>query len=141
MRYLLDNDVFLAVVSRGHDHHLSARAWLVTAKPQGWGIATETYLATVRLLMNPAVMKHLVLTATQALDVVDAELAGPHPGRIVLAREVPDRTLLATARGHRQIMDFWLVQLARQEGAKLVTHDAGTLANWPSDTLRPHLAP
>jgi len=31
---------------------------------------------------------------------------------------------------------YWLVQLARQSGCKLATLDAGTLANWPADTLR-----
>jgi hypothetical protein len=137
MRYLVDNDVFFAAIYTGHTGHAIARRGLDAAKPEGWGIAAETYLAAVRLLMNHAITGEGALTAGEALDAVAAELAGPHPGRIVLAREAPDRALLTTARGHRQIMDFGLVQLARQEGARLVTHDEGTLTNWPADTLRP----
>ena len=42
IKYILDNDVFIAALSGGHDNHKTARAWLDKAKPQGWGIAVET---------------------------------------------------------------------------------------------------
>jgi predicted nucleic acid-binding protein len=136
MRHLLDNDVFLAAMYRGHVAHRRARAWLDAAKPAGWGVAVETYLAAVRLMMNPAVMHAGTLTAKQALEVVEAELGGRHPGRVVICPLKPDRVLLEKAEGHRQIMDFWLVQIARDSGAKLATTDAGTLANWPALTVK-----
>ncbi len=137
IKYIVDNDVFLAAVSDGHDNHKTARAWLDKAKQQGWGIAVETYLATVRLLMNPTAMKDKVMDAGAAIAAVDLELAGKHPGRIVFAKTKPNRTILTKAQGHRQIMDFWLVQIAREAGCKLVTNDGGTLGNWPADTIRP----
>lgn len=136
MRHLIDNDVFFAAIYAGHAGHKAARKGLDAVKRQGWGIAVETYLAAMRLLMNAAVMGSGVLSAEQALEAVDGELAGKHPGRVVLAREKPSRDILIAARGHRQVMDYWLVQLARQEGARLLTNDAGTLANWPDDTSR-----
>jgi len=136
MKHLLDNDVFLAAIYRGHALHGRARLWLDAAKPGGWGVAVETYLAMVRLSMNPAVMHAGVLTAKQALDVVEAELGGRHPGRVILSARKPERSLLEKAVGHRQIMDFWLVQVARDNGAKLATADAGTLANWPALTVK-----
>lgn len=55
MRVLLDNDVFFAALVQGHPHHAVSRRWLDQIKPTGWGIASETYLAAVRLLMNPRV--------------------------------------------------------------------------------------
>ncbi len=137
MKYLLDTDVFIAAISAGHDNHKLARAWLDKAKPQGWAVAVETYLSAVRLLMNPAVMQDHVLKVGPALAAVDGELAGKHPGRIVYATKKPERAILAKAQDHRQIMDFWLVQLAREAGCKLVTNDSGTLNHWPEDTLRP----
>ncbi|RRJ94836.1 VapC toxin family PIN domain ribonuclease [Opitutaceae bacterium TAV4] len=135
MKYLLDNDAFLAAICLGHPNNKTVRAWLDQAKPSGWGIAVETYLAAVRLMMNPAVMQQHVRKVDQALDAVDAELSGKHPGRIVYASEKPNRTMLAKAQGHKQVMDIWLVQIARQEGCKLATNDAGTLVNWPADTV------
>jgi predicted nucleic acid-binding protein len=131
MKHLLDNDIFLAVLISGHPSHQSARAWLDRAKSDGWGIAVETYLAAVRLLMNKAVMGPGVHTAEAAMDAIEKELSGTHPGQVVFSREKPNRAILGRARGHGQVMDFWLVQLAKQEGCRLATNDAGTLANWP----------
>jgi|LNAP01.1.fsa_nt_gb hypothetical protein len=137
MRFLLDNDVFFAAIYAGHVNHAAARKWLDAAKPEGWGIAVETYLAAIRLLMNPAIMHSHAFTAAKAIQAVDLELAGKHPGRVLCATTKPERAILAKAQGHRQVMDFWLVQLAREAGCKLVTNDGGTLNHWPEDTLRP----
>ena len=135
MTYLLDNDVFFASIYGGHVKHRRARQWLDEAKPQGWGIATTTYLAGIRLLMNPAIMQGAPLTVAEACDAVETELSGVYPGRIVGSMERPDRGLLQRASGHRQVMDIWLVQVARQEKAKLATFDGGLVANWPDDCM------
>jgi len=133
---LLDNDLFFSALDKGHKHYGIARPWLNRAKVAGWGIAIETYLAAMRLFMNPNVMGVRKYTATNAIALVEQELAGPHPGQIVYASSKPDPAVIGRATGHKQVMDYWLVQLARQEGCKLATLDKGTLANWPSDTLR-----
>lgn len=136
MKYLIDNDVFFAAIYRKHVDHRVARAWLDSAKPSGWGIAVATYLAAVRLLMNPSVMGAGRLSAAEALTAVQTEIAGSHRARLVTPGCIPDEKMLSQARGHRQIMDFWLVQLARESGAKLATRDEGTLAHWPDLTQR-----
>lgn len=135
MKYLLDNDIFLAAIYAGHESHRVARKWVDTRKASGWGIAAETYLAAARLLMNPAVMGGGALSVEEAFQAIETELAGAHPGRIVLATRRPERSMLEKATGHRQIMDIWLVQIARDHGARLATRDGGTLANWPDDTI------
>ncbi|MDF9834041.1 hypothetical protein M2103_002276 [Ereboglobus sp. PH5-5] len=33
-------------------------------------------------------------------------------------------------------MDVWQVQIAKQEGCKLDTSDAGMLVDWPDDTVK-----
>jgi predicted nucleic acid-binding protein len=133
---LVDNDVFLNALCDHLQNHAVARVWLDTAKPAGWAIAIDTYLATVRLLMNKAVMLQYAHTAATAIAAIERELSGSHPGRVIHAAARPDPAILGRAIGHKQVMDFWLVQLARQERCKLATLDAGTLANWPNDTLR-----
>jgi len=77
-----------------------------------------------------------VFTAEKAIAIIEEELTGEHPGRIVFAKEKPAAAIVGRARGHKQVMDFWLVQLARQEGCKLATLDEGTLANWPDVAVR-----
>ena len=86
--------------------------------------------------MNPAVMGPGALSARDALNAVEAELSGRHPGRLIRSSRRPDRAILEKAQGHRQVMDFWLVQVARDAKAKLATRDAGTLRNWPDHTER-----
>ncbi|MBM3851790.1 MAG: VapC toxin family PIN domain ribonuclease [Verrucomicrobia bacterium] len=136
MQTLLDNDVFFSALVRSHPSHVRSRRWLDKVKPAGWGIAAETYLATVRLLMNPKVMGSGALSAPVALAAVETELSGSHPGLVVVAPKRPARSLLERATGHRQIMDTWLVQIARDTGGKLATHDTGLLSQWPEQTIR-----
>jgi len=108
MRFLIDNDVFLAAIYAGHEAHKPARRWLDANKKQGWGIAAETLLAAQRLLMNPALMGPRPFTAEEVLEAIQAELAGAHPGRVVLPPLKPDPAWLAQALGHKQVMDLWL---------------------------------
>jgi hypothetical protein len=136
MRHLLDNDVFFAAIYGKHVLHPVARRWLDKAKPAGWGIAVETYLAAVRLLMNPAVMKSGHLSAAQAIEAVDTELAGRHPGRLVFPAKRPDQDMLRKATGHKQVMDFWLAQLAAEHRCKLVTNDSSLADAWPAWVTR-----
>lgn len=133
---MLDNDVFFAAMYGKHALHAHCRAWLDRAKPDGWAVAAETYLAAVRLLMNPLVLKSGHLTARQAVEAVEAELAGKHPGRIVRARRRPQADMLKRATGHKQVMDFWLVQLAFEHGCRLATNDAALAAAWPDAVER-----
>lgn len=136
MRHLLDNDVFFAAIYGNHTLHPTARRWLDAAKPSGWGVASETYLAAIRLLMNPVIMKSGHLTASDAVEIVDTELSGRHPGKVILARKRPDQSHLKQARDHRQIMDFWLIQIARENKYVLATNDAGLASVWPDVAVR-----
>lgn len=135
MRALLDNDVFFAALVLDHPHHAISRRWLDRIKPTGWSIASETYLAAVRLLMNPRVMGSGVLRAATAVRAVETERGGRHPGQVVVAPGRPDAAMLAKAAGHREIMDLWLVQIARDTGHKLATHDQGVRTHWPNETM------
>jgi len=134
VKWLVDTDVFFAAINSAHERHTSARKWLESVKKDGWGVAIETYLASVRLLMNNGVMKGHALSAADALKAVRAEFTGARSGEIVNGGS-PDDSFLERAQGHKQIMDFYLVQTAAVCNAKLATRDAGTLAAWPHHTF------
>jgi predicted nucleic acid-binding protein len=131
MKWMGGNDLFLAALLASHEHHARARSWLDQHKSDGWGLSVETILASMRLMLNPAVMSGRPLQAEQVWSVVDTELKGPHPGSILFAKNRPRRDLFSKAQGHRQIMDIWLVQLAREHHVRLATCDAGLFADWP----------
>lgn len=115
--------------------HLAARALLDANKPVGWAIAMETYLAAMRLLMNPAILGRGILEGILARRAVETELAGKNPGRILIGDKRPSGAIFDRATGHRQVMDFWLIQTARAHGHTLVTRDKALNRAWPDDTL------
>ena len=134
MAFVLDNDVFFAALYEGHVAHGNARKWLDMIKPEGWAIAIETQLAAMRLLMNPTILGKSVLKGKLALLVVNTELKGPNPGEVLIARNRPDPILFELATEHSQIMDFWLVQTARDHGYTLMTRDQALNRTWPEYT-------
>lgn len=81
MTWLLDNDVFFAAICASHNFHAETRKWLDSEKASGWGIASETYLASIRLFMNPSIMGQNTLSISTAQCVVETELKGPYPGK------------------------------------------------------------
>ncbi len=108
-----------------HEHHETSRIWFDSIKADGWGISIETFLAAVRLLMNPKVMQGCELSATEALMVVRAEFSGKLAGKVVSGGE-PEDAFIKKASGHKQVMDFYLVQTAANLGLHLATRDQGT---------------
>ncbi|HKK18513.1 MAG TPA: PIN domain-containing protein [Opitutales bacterium] len=135
MPYALDNDVFFAALYEGHVAHIDARGWLDANKSMGWAIAMETYLAAMRLLMNPTILGRGILDGALARRAVETELAGAHPGRVLFSGERPKGEMFDRATGHRQVMDFWLIQTARAHGHTLVTRDKALSRAWPDDSM------
>lgn len=135
MKWLVDTDVLFAAINTAHDRHASSRKWLESVKADGWGVAVETYLAGVRLLMNSQVMQGHALRTPEALQAVGAEFSGARPGKIVTGG-TPDPFFIGKAGGHKQIMDFYLVQTAAKFKVPLATRDGGILAMWPRHAFR-----
>lgn len=135
MPYALDNDVFFAALYEGHVAHVDARSWLDANKPFGWAIAMETYLAAMRLLMNPTILGRGILDGALARRAVETELAGKYPGRILIGEQRPIGEIFDRATGHRQVMDFWLFQTAQAHGHTLVTRDKALNRAWPDESL------
>jgi predicted nucleic acid-binding protein len=134
MKWLVDTDVLFAAINRAHERHETSRRWLESVKGEGWGVAVETYLAAVRLLMNGQVMQGHPLGAADALKAVGAEFTGPRAGQVVMGGP-PDDRFLSKAKGHKQVMDFYLVQTAAIHRVPLATRNGGTRAAWPEHTF------
>jgi predicted nucleic acid-binding protein len=129
--FLVDNDLFFAALYEGHQNHHASRDCIDYCKTCGWAIAAETFLSGMRLLMNPVVMRQSPLSAALAWKVVSLEISEPNPARVVFASNLPDKELFAKAKGHKQVMDLWLVQLALEYGLRLATWDTAMVRNHP----------
>lgn len=119
---LLDVNVLLALTWPTHQHHHAAHQWFHVESRQGWATCALTQLGFVRLSSNP----------TYAVDAV-----APLDATALLARltahkrhrywhELPalEARGFAYATGHQQVMDAYLVCLARHHKGRIVTFDA-----------------
>ncbi len=125
--WLCDVNVLVALALTTHVHHRPAHEAL--ARHTGtWATCPMTEAALLRLLLDPRVAGRSFTTG-EVLRVASGMRTHPR------WRWIADDTSLAAAaidttglRGHRQVTDFHLVNLARVNGAQLVTFDAAIQA-------------
>jgi len=123
---LLDVNALVALAWDSHVHHARMRAWFAGNSSGGWATCPITESGFVRVSSNPKVLPSAigvaaargVLSALRAVDghrflVDDVSLADG---------DVP------TIAGHRQVTDAHLLTLARRQGLRVLTFDAGLLA-------------
>lgn len=136
MKPLVDISVLFPAMWQAHVEHRRCRVWLDAAKARegGWHLSTETFLGALRLMLNPASTSQRPLRIDDALRILRREMAGPHRGDLLPPVE-PDDIFLSRAQGHRQVMDFYQVQLAAAHGVKFATRDRGVAAEWPPHTI------
>ncbi len=128
---LLDVNVLLALAWPNHQHHQAAHRWFLEESPRGWATCALTTLGFVRLSSNPA---------------YTSEAVSPRDAVVLLARmtahvrhrfwaELPPLELDAIERaiGHQQVMDAYLVGLARHNRGWVATFDARLAAHARAD--------
>ncbi len=125
MMWLFDGNVLTALVLEGHVHHARAQQWMAARRGTDDSFATcaTTQGTMLRLHMMYASDKRPA-AAWQTLAVVEA-----HPRHVFWNdglgyRQVAHHSL----SGPKQVTDAWLAELARRNGAKLLTLDEGLVA-------------
>lgn len=84
--------------------------------------------------MNPQVMNQNPLDARQAWETLDDFVREVAPE---LARSTEPRDeFIKRSEHHRDVQDFYLIQLAVDAGCRLATHDVRLCEKWPEDTVR-----
>lgn len=131
--HLLDINVLLSLAWPNHQHHGAAHRWFEREGKQRWATCAVTQLGFVRLSSNPA------FTAEAVAPREAAELLQrlcEHSGHRFLdspAACTPEAYKLAL--GHRQVMDAWLVDVARSHRGRLATFDRGVPAHGAGDDV------
>jgi uncharacterized protein len=123
---LLDVNALVALAWDSHVHHARMRTWFAEHSARGWATCPLTESGFIRVSSNPRVLPspigvdvaRSVLQALRALDghrflVDDVSLTDG---------DVPAMT------GYRQVTDAHLLTLARRQGVRLLTFDAGAVA-------------
>ena len=126
MIWLLDGNVLVAMMNRGHVHHERVHRWLVAGKHDPIATCSVTEGTLLRLHMMYAFDKSAA-AAWAALVALHA-----HPRHVFWPENFSYTEILPTRlTGHRQITDFWATELACPTSGKLATLDEPLFALWP----------
>jgi len=119
---LLDINVLLALAWPNHQHHQAAHRWFGEESPHGWATCVLTQLAFVRLSSNPAYTSQAVSPQDAAVLLERMTTHAQHH----FWSELPPLEVDVFARviGHQQVMDAYLVRLARHHRGRVATFDA-----------------
>ncbi|WP_291980562.1 TA system VapC family ribonuclease toxin [Luteitalea sp.] len=128
---LLDVNVLLALTWPSHQHHQAAHQWFRRESRHGWATCALTQLAFVRLSANPSYSPDFVTPQEAATLLVRLTAHARHR----FWNDLPglDASTLQHAQGHQQVMDAYLVQLARHSRGRVVTFDARLAAHATGD--------
>lgn len=130
---LLDINVLLALMWPNHQHHSQAQAWFAVHASQGWATCALTQLGFVRLSSNPAFTSNAVSPRNAAILLSAWTRHTAH--QFLQSPSAQDPSIYASALGHRQVNDAWLVEVARQNNGCLVTLDKRVAAHATTDGL------
>jgi uncharacterized protein len=119
---LLDVNVLLALTWPNHVFHQAAHTWW-NALTSKWATCAITELAFIRLSSNPAFTSAAVTTYEAASLLEKLTTAGRHEYWKELPRLNPGAA--RKIGGHKQVMDFYLANLAIARRARFVTFDHG----------------
>ncbi|MCL1838647.1 MAG: hypothetical protein FWG47_04950 [Propionibacteriaceae bacterium] len=121
-RYLPDINVLLALTNAGHIHHLRAHQWF--SQISGWATTPFTEAGFVRLMLNPVVTGRKI-AAPQVLAALAALRALPGHSFLSDTSSLGTPNIdLSGLRGHRQVTDLHLVNLAASAKLVLATFDS-----------------
>ena len=125
MRALLDVNVLIALLDSDHASHDSAINWFARHARNGWASCPSTQNGCIRIMSNPnypnplpvqAVIEHLA-------DACHQDIHEFWPDDVsLLDSDVVDATRI---HGPRQLTGIYLLALAVQHEARLLTFDTG----------------
>ncbi len=126
--YLVDVNVWLALVYDLHVHHGAARSWFESLGPEQAFFCRLTQLALLRLLTNSKVMGRDVVSQRQAWRIFDRTISDARVGLLYEPARVEAEFRRLTQSPHpatRSWSDAYLAAVAATGGLAVATLDQG----------------
>ena len=121
---LLDVNVLIALLDRGHAHHRAAESWFVENHKKGWATCPVTINGFVRVVSRPAFNERRIAPAEAIATLSELCAMSGHKfwpaGPSLLD---PDRFARQMLLGAGQITDAYLLAVAVSNGGALATFD------------------
>jgi toxin-antitoxin system PIN domain toxin len=131
---LLDVNVWLAAVWRNHQQHVAASRWM-DAEEGDLAFCRVTQMSLLRLVSNPTITQHDVLTRRQSWDVVETLMSDP---RVRFLTEPQGLVQIWSAFSKRDDKNYllwtddYLAAFAQAGDLELVTFDRAFHKRYPS---------
>jgi uncharacterized protein len=126
--YLLDVNVFIALLWPAHENHEQVRLWFHRNSREGWATCPFTQAAFVRIVSNPAALPRAV-GPQEAVDILQVNLRNPNhqfwADDVSLMSAV--QPFFTRLKGHQQVTYAYLLGLALHKKGKLISLDRGIL--------------
>ena len=139
MRSLLDINVIIALLDRGHVMHGAARHWMERELHHGWATCPITQNGVLRIMSQPAYPNHrpVAQVAERLEEACNHDSHVFWPGQISLL----SKGLIRWERmlGPRQITDSYLLALAVIHGGRFVSFDQRIPVDFVPDASHTHL--
>jgi uncharacterized protein len=123
---LLDVNALVALAWDSHIHHAAIRSWFGANSGDGWATCPITESGFVRVSSNPKVLPSPI--GVEDARAVVAALRAVDGHRFLVDDVSIGDADVPTMSGHRQVTDAHLLAIARRNGVRLVTFDAGVPA-------------
>jgi uncharacterized protein len=120
---LLDVNVLIALAWPSHQFHEAATRRL-ERKEQRWATCAITQLGFIRLSSNPTVVQAAVAPSQAAALLVQMVADRWHTYLQLSPAPVGAASVFDKVLGFRQVTDAYLIAVARNHGARLLTFDA-----------------
>ena len=125
---LPDANVWLALATAGHVHHVAAQSWVAGRAAGPLVFCRVTQMALLRHLTTPAIMRTSVCSQREAWRIYDAALA--RPGTHFMSEPPTLEQVWRARTGFDQSAaklwtDLYLAAFAHGHGLRLVTFDQG----------------
>jgi toxin-antitoxin system PIN domain toxin len=130
---LLDVNVLLALTWSNHQHHVAAHHWFDEAESRPFATCSLTQLAFIRLSSNSSFTAEAV-TPRGAASLLH-KLCQDKGHKFWESPAADDAGLFQHTRGHQQVNDAWLVEVARQNNGQLATFDKRLAVHDPSGQI------
>lgn len=130
---LLDVNVLLALAWPTHQHHGASHQWFRRESRHGWVTCALTQLAFIRLSSNPSYSVDAVSPQDAAALLLQLTAHATH--RFWTDLPAVDASVFKHASGHQQVMDAYLVGLARHHRGRVVTFDTRMKSHADDDGL------
>jgi toxin-antitoxin system PIN domain toxin len=122
---LLDVNALVALAWDSHVHHAAMRTWFAANRARGWATCPLTESGFVRVSSNPKVLPSPI--GVEAARAVMSALRAVDGHRFLVDDVSIGDSDVPRMSGYRQVTDAHLLALARRQGVRLLTFDAGVL--------------